>query len=294
MTGILLVDKPEGITSHTVVAKLRRLLGTRRIGHSGTLDPLATGLLVCFIGRATRAAEFAESAHKEYIAGLRIGVVTDTQDITGKVLGISDRRVTVQDVEVVLDRFRGEQTQIPPMYSAVKVDGKRLYKYMREGVEVERKPRQITVHDLRLTGENEGDFELFISCSKGTYVRTLCHDIGQVLDVGAVMSRLRRVAAGEFSIAEAYTLDQIEEAVKSDLIRTLLIPVDSLFAEFDELRLGSSDTKMLKNGVRVSVNAEERFYRVYSECGEFLALSEVKSGALVTKKSFYELNEKGE
>ncbi|MBQ3010606.1 MAG: tRNA pseudouridine(55) synthase TruB, partial [Oscillospiraceae bacterium] len=198
MNGIILIDKPRDWTSHDVVGKLRRLLQERRIGHSGTLDPLATGLLVVFVGRATRAVEFAEADAKQYIAGLRLGVETDTQDITGTILKETECCVTQEELKAVLPRFMGEISQIPPMYSALKVNGQKLYDIARKGGEVERKPRQITIHSLELVDNShleEGDYCLDVTCSKGTYIRTLCHDIGEALGVGGTMSSLRRVRA---------------------------------------------------------------------------------------------------
>ena len=181
MNGILLIDKPQGWTSHDVVAKLRGLLGQRRIGHSGTLDPMATGLLIVLLGRATRAAEFAEAQEKEYIAGLRLGLVTDTQDITGRVLERHDADVSPQELESVLNNFRGDLMQLPPMYSAIKIGGKKLYQLARKGQEVERRPRPVRISRLEIAGEIEGGYSLLVQCSKGTYIRTLCHDIGQAL-----------------------------------------------------------------------------------------------------------------
>ena len=196
MNGILLVDKPEGWTSHDVVAKLRGVLGERRMGHSGTLDPMATGLLIVFAGRATRAVSFSESEEKCYQARLRLGMETDTQDITGTVLRTCPQRVTRAELEAVLPRFRGEIEQVPPMYSAIKVGGQKLYEIARKGGEVARKPRSICIHELTVAGEADGDFLLNVRCSKGTYIRTLCHDIGAALGCGGVMSALRRTAVG--------------------------------------------------------------------------------------------------
>jgi tRNA pseudouridine55 synthase len=289
MNGILLVDKPEGWTSHDVVAKLRGILGTRRIGHSGTLDPLATGLLVCFVGRATRAVQFAESAGKSYVAGLRPGVVTDTQDIEGAVISTSDKQVARGEVELALAGFCGEQMQIPPMYSAVKIKGKKLYEYARKGVEIEREPRQIQIYALRLLDEKNGDYELYVECSKGTYIRTLCHDMGRALGSGAVMSSLRRMTSGDFSVEEAHSLKQIEEAAQDGRGESLLLPVDRLFSAHRELTLNPDDVRRLKNGIRFESNAAPGLYRVYGQDGEFLALGQVDKGILAVIKSFYEV-----
>ena len=196
MNGILIVDKPAGWTSHDVVAKLRGLLGEKRIGHGGTLDPMATGVLPVFVGRATRAVEFMENAGKEYEALLRPGLETDTQDTTGRVLRETPVKLTAAELEAVLPAFCGEIEQLPPMYSAIKVQGKKLYEYARKGQEAERKPRRVTIERLELLGERKGDFLLRVACSKGTYIRTLCADIGEKLGCGAAMAGLRRTRAG--------------------------------------------------------------------------------------------------
>ena len=212
MNGILLIDKPAGWTSSDVVAKLRGVLHEKRIGHSGTLDPMATGLLVLFVGRATRAVEFAESHDKCYLAGLRLGIITDTQDTTGNPVGGEPRPVSRDELEAALAGFRGEIEQIPPMYSAIKVKGQKLYEIARRGGEVERKPRPVTIRSLTIVGETEGDWLLDVACSKGTYVRTLCHDIGAALGCGGCMSSLRRLAAGSYRLEDAHTLEKVMEA----------------------------------------------------------------------------------
>ena len=200
MNGILLIDKPPLWTSNDVVSKLKGVLKERRIGHSGTLDPLATGLLAVFAGRATRAVSFAESHDKRYTAALRLGLRTDTQDISGNVISKGQTDVKDEELDRVLSCFVGEIAQTPPMYSAVRVNGKRLYELARKGIEVERKPRKITVYSIERKGRESGDIVLDIKCSKGTYIRTLCSDIGEKLGCGACMSALRRTEAGMFSV----------------------------------------------------------------------------------------------
>lgn len=290
MNGILLIDKPRDWTSHDVVGKLRGILRERRIGHSGTLDPMATGLLVVFIGRATRAVEFAEAHEKEYHAGLRLGMVTDTQDVTGTVLEQRDCSVTREELEAVLPRFRGEIQQIPPMYSAIKVQGKKLYEIARKGGEVERKPRPVTISKLEVTGEENGDYLLDVVCSKGTYIRTLCHDIGGALGVGGTMSALRRVRAGQFSLENAYTLEQVQQAADAGRAGELLLPVDALFSEYPAVTLTAKGEKRCRvgNDYPVPETAGE-ICRVYSEDGAFLALARAEQGTGKTIKSFYEV-----
>ncbi|MCL2842471.1 MAG: tRNA pseudouridine(55) synthase TruB [Oscillospiraceae bacterium] len=287
MTGILLIDKPPEWTSHDVIGKLRGLLRLRRIGHAGTLDPMATGLLTVFVGRATRGVEFAEAQEKTYIARLRLGVTTDTQDTTGRVLETSDRKVPREELEAILPQFCGEIFQVPPMYSAIKIDGQRLYKLARQGVEVERKARPVTIHKLELLGEVEDGFDLEITCSKGTYIRTLCHDIGQTLGSGGAMAALRRTQVGAFSIADAHTLEELQAAENR---AQFLQPLDTLFVSYPPITVDKRQEQGIRNGqtVRISEHLPGRV-RVYGQSGEFLAFGEVKTGpTLVTIKSFFD------
>lgn len=285
MTGILLIDKPEGWTSHDVVAKLRRLTGERRIGHSGTLDPMATGLLVVFLGRATRAVEFAETHSKEYLARLRLGVITDTLDTTGNVLETREHSVTRAELEAVLPRFRGETEQTPPMYSAVKSGGRRLYEIARAGGEVERKPRKVYITALECTGEDGGDFLLDVRCSKGTYIRSLCADIGDALSCGGCMSGLRRISAGAFQVKDAHTLAEIEE----NGAERYLLGTDSVFSEYPALTVCAREEKKLRVGADFPCPAADGRYRVYSGRGEFLMLGQVSGNIMSTAKSFFEV-----
>ena len=289
MNGILLIDKPQGWTSHDVVAKLRGLLGQRRIGHSGTLDPMATGLLIVLLGRATRAAEFAEAQEKEYIAGLRLGLVTDTQDITGRVLERHDADVSPQELESVLNNFRGDLMQLPPMYSAIKIGGKKLYQLARKGQEVERRPRPVRISRLEIAGEIEGGYSLLIQCSKGTYIRTLCHDIGQALGCGGTMSSLRRTAIGSFRCEDACSVEEVEKAVKSGAAEELIIPVDRLFEGLPSVTVDYSEEQKCRCGAAFHTEQPDGEYRVYSAKGEFLMLGRVRGGRMSTVKSFFEV-----
>ena len=289
MNGILLVDKPTDWTSSDVVAKLRGLLHERRIGHSGTLDPMATGLLVVFVGRATRAVEFAESQEKRYLASLRLGLATDTQDITGNRISGEPREISEAELERTLALFRGDIQQIPPMYSAIKVGGKKLYEIARRGGEVERKPRPVHIRELRLLGREGEDWLLDVTCSKGIYIRTLCHDIGQSLGCGGCMSALRRVRAGEFSIENACTLDQVREAADRGEAEKLLLPVDSLFRQDPALSLNARDEKRIRSGGVFPVAVQDGQYRAYGSDGAFLALVRVTGGELKSIKSFFEV-----
>ena len=286
--GILIIDKPQDWTSMDVCAKLRRVLGERRIGHAGTLDPMATGVLPVFVGRATRAVEFASEGEKEYLAGLRLGQITDTQDTTGTVLETHPADVTLEALEAALEPFRGNIQQIPPMYSAIKRDGKKLYELARAGKEVERPPRPVTIHALEV-GEQTGPdtYTLRVRCSKGTYVRTLCHDIGQVLGCGGCMFSLRRTMAAGFTLAQSHPLPEVLEHPDP---ASLLTPVDAYFSGRPELRLRPEAEKKVRNGVSFPLpGTEDGEYRVYGAKGEFLALSRVERGTLRTIKSFFEV-----
>ena len=270
-----------------VCARLRRVFGEKRVGHAGTLDPMATGVLPVFLGRATRAVQFAETGEKEYLAGLRLGLTTDTQDIWGKVLTQQPVTLSRQEVEAVLPRFTGEIHQVPPMYAAVKVNGKKLYELARKGVEVERKPRRITVSALELTGpDREGDWGLRVVCSKGTYVRTLCHDIGAALGCGGVMASLRRTAACGYGLDQAHPLEEILDHPDP---RSLLLPVDSLFRDRPALTVTPRQEERLRHGGSFSCAKEPGEYRVYSPTGDFLLLGQVQEGVLTIIKSFYEV-----
>ncbi len=286
MTGVLLVDKPEGWTSHDVVAKLRGVTGERRIGHSGTLDPMATGLLVVFLGRATRAVQFAEADEKTYVAGLLLGVETDTQDVTGNVLSRSDAIPDRAALESVLERFRGEIGQIPPMYSAVKRDGKKLYELARRGIEVERGPRPVTISELEIVSGDGNAYTLRVRCSKGTYIRTICHDIGRALGCGGCMSALRRVRAGAFSVEQAHPLSELVSAADP---AAFLLPVDGLFADRPAYAVGREALRAVCNGCAVPApELPDGEYRVYGPDGAFLMLGRAENGALHTVKSFFE------
>ena len=287
MNGIILIDKPQGWTSHDVVGKLRGILHERRIGHSGTLDPLATGLLVVFAGRATRAVEFAEADRKEYIAGLILGMSTDTQDITGRIISEGSDLPVEPEVRKALERFKGELEQIPPMYSAVKIGGKKLYELARKGESIERKPRHITVFGLEITGRSDDDYILDVVCSKGTYIRTLCNDIGMSLGCGGCMSSLRRTKSGVFSVEDAHTIAEVQEAADRGEADKLLLPIDTLFAGYPELRVDADSEKKLKNGNNIVTSAPDGRFRVYSEIGEFLLLGDVDAGKLKTVKNFF-------
>ncbi len=292
--GILIIDKPQGWTSMDVCAKLRGMFHEKRVGHAGTLDPMATGVLPVFLGRATRAVEFASDSDKEYIAGLKLGVSTNTQDTTGETLETRPVNVSREDVAAALARFTGDIEQVPPMYSAIKINGKKLYELARKGKEVERKPRPVTIHALELLEDEVPpgtDYLLRVACSKGTYVRTLCHDIGQALGCGGCMSSLRRVKAAGFTLADRVTLETVQAAVDRGEGESLLLPVDLCFPDRPLLLLrGAGPEKKLRNGASLSArDLPDGEYRVYGMDRTFLALCRVADGRLTTVKSFFEV-----
>ena len=286
MNGIVLVDKPQGWTSHDVVAKLRGVYGLKRIGHSGTLDPMATGLLAVFLGRATKAVEYSEAAEKEYIAHLRLGIETDTQDTTGAVLKTTGQIPDRAALEAVLPRFRGEISQLPPMYSAIKVNGKKLYEIARRGGEVERQQRRITIHSLDLIGEESGDYILRVRCSKGTYVRTLCHDIGAALGCGGAMSALRRTRIGIYDVKDAHTMEELT-SVTREAAESLVLPLESIFLEYPVIALTAVNEAHCRNGRDFTIAAADGIYRLHGQDCSFLMLAELKDHQVSALKRFF-------
>ena len=286
MNGIVIVDKPQEWTSQDVTARLRRVFNTRRIGHGGTLDPLATGVLPVFVDRATRGVEFFEHAEKTYETVLQLGITTDTEDITGTVLTECDAFVTASQLEEVLEKFRGNIMQVPPMYSALKVNGQKLYELARKGKEVERQPRPVTIHELTLLGMEAEGIRLRVRCSKGTYIRTLCKDIGQALGCGGCMKELRRVQAGEYTIAEAVPLDAL---LASEDPGAYLRPVDSMFRNYPPVTLTENQEKRCRNGNSFTRPMADGTYRAYSQSGEFLMLAKVEDNVMSTIKSFFQV-----
>ena len=288
--GILIIDKPEGWTSMDVCAKLRGPFHERRVGHGGTLDPMATGVLPVFVGRATRAVAFSTDSEKEYVAGLQLGVITNTQDTTGETLETRPVSVTREQLEAALAPFRGDILQVPPMYSAIKIGGKKLYELARKGKEVERPPRPVTIHALEIVEQTGSEtWTLRVRCSKGTYVRTLCHDIGLALGCGGAMSSLRRTMAGGFTLDDAVTLEGVLSAPDP---AALLRPVDACFADRPALTLPAGAEKKVRNGVPVSLpRLADGEYRVYAPDGTFLALSRARGGTLTTVRSFFEADQ---
>ncbi len=284
--GIIIIDKPADWTSMDVCAKLRGILKTKKVGHAGTLDPMATGVLPVFVGQATRGVSFAESGEKEYVATLRLGLVTDTQDISGRTLAGGPVTVTAEELAAVLPRFTGDITQIPPMYSAIKINGQKLYDLARQGREVARKPRPVTIYELELLERlSDVDYRLRVRCSKGTYIRTLCHDIGQALGCGGCMAALRRTMAAGYTLAESCTLEEVQARGES-----LLRPVDTLFRQHPEYRITHPRVEQLcRNGNAFTVRTPlaDGLYRVYGMEGDFLCLSRLENGQMTSVKNFF-------
>ena len=280
--GILIVNKPCGITSHDVVGRVRRLFGTRRVGHTGTLDPLASGVLVVLIGRAAKAAEYLVCDEKSYRATMRLGLTSDTEDITGTLVPQGVPLPSCDQVFDVARRFVGEIEQVPPMYSALKVDGQKLYDLARRGITVERKARPITVHALTVTPTDvPSDYLLDITCSAGTYIRTLCADIGTSLGCGAVMATLERTAAGGFSREASHTLEELE-AMSADERTACLLPTESLFTTLPAASLPAFYERLFRSGCEIYQKKIGTHFelgtrvRVCTANGKFFALGEVR------------------
>lgn len=290
LSGVISVNKPAGMSSHDVIYKLRRILGMQRIGHAGTLDEMATGVLpVCF-GRATRALDYAQADRKVYEATVKLGLTTDTQDIWGTVISERASSVDQDTFSSVLSSFTGEQYQLPPMYSAIKINGSKLYDLARKGIEIERAPRKITIYKIDLISSDipSQEFKISVLCSKGVYIRTLCSDIGERLGCGAVMSALIRTVNGRFRIENSYTLEQLALLASENRLSECVLPVDIIFDKYPIITADSMTEAKIRNGACVETDAAEGCYRVYSESGEFLALCSVENEILKLIKGFYE------
>lgn len=288
MTGILLLDKPCGWTSHDAVAKTRRILSEKKIGHGGTLDPIATGVLPLFVGRATRAVEYFEQADKEYVAGIRLGLVTDTEDVTGEILKDTPCFVDTDEFLTVLGGYVGTWEQTPPMYSAKKIGGKKLYEYARKGLEIDRKPQVINISELELLGGGGRDFVFRVACSKGTYVRSLCAQIGASLGCGAAMTSLKRTRFADFTLDMCVTMEELMGAqVPADFLKSL----DTAFLQYPAVTISSEGEKKCRCGADVPSSASSPdIYRVYNENGEFLMIAQADDeGLLRCEKSFFEI-----
>ncbi|MBQ6894341.1 MAG: tRNA pseudouridine(55) synthase TruB [Clostridia bacterium] len=290
INGIVIVNKDKGFTSHDVVNVIRKIFGTRKVGHTGTLDPDATGVLPICIGKATKIADMLTFSDKCYVAKVKLGITTDTQDISGEVLNRADVNVTKAQLLEAVKNHTGDIEQIPPMYSAIKINGQKLCDLARKGIEVERKPRKITIYSAEVSGFDGEEFSLSVHCSKGTYIRTLCHDIGKQLGCGAVMCELERTKSSVFSLDNSYSLDDLRE-MDEEKLRSVLMPVDSVFLNYPEMYIDDNIKKRLCNGALCYVKNNEGTYRIYDKEKNFLSLAQVKEqdGRKILKslKTFY-------
>ncbi len=294
MTGIILLDKPKDITSFGAVARVRRICGEKKCGHTGTLDPMATGILTIMLGGSTRFIELLPSHDKAYIADFRLGTVTDTLDITGKVLETRAVNVTAQQVKEKLEGFVGEISQLPPMYSAVSVDGQRLYDLARQGVEVERKPRQVSVFSIEMLIENEqtGEYRISVECSSGTYIRTLISDLGEALGCGAVLTQLRRTKANGFDIKNAVTLDMLSQAAENGELDKIVIPVEKALEDYPMIKVTAAQAKRFRNGGELDLQRLKYprmlgLFRIYDPEDSFIGLGEIGAGNSLAVKRVY-------
>lgn len=262
MDGVIVIRKEKGFTSHDVVAKLRGILHMKKIGHTGTLDPDAEGVLPVALGKATRLVDMITDKEKTYEAVMRLGVVTDTQDMSGTVLSqTAELHVTEEELRAVIESFVGDYMQVPPMYSALKVNGKKLYELAREGKTVERKPRPVHFYEIEILEIDLPLVRFRVTCSKGTYIRTLCHDIGEKLGCGAAMETLLRMKVGRFTLDDAITLAQTEEAVKNGVIESKVLGIEEILAEYPRVCCTKEGDRLLANGnplVQTLVDAEEK------------------------------------
>jgi len=280
LTGILNIDKPQGLTSHDVVARVRRISGQRRVGHAGTLDPIATGVLLLCLGQATRVSEYLMASSKIYRACIRLGVTTDTYDSEGQIIDQTDcQHITRQQVERVLQDMAGPLDQVPPMYSAIKHKGTPLYRLARRGKTVERKARRIVIHAAELLEWHVPDIEVRIHCSKGTYIRSLAHDLGQRLGCGAHLTGLTRLASGCFQLSEACTLEQVEQAAQHGELPALLLPLDAALQAFPAITVKHDLAERIQFGQRVELCTppQGRLLRAYAPDGRLLALLRSRS-----------------
>lgn len=290
LNGILCIDKPKGMTSFDVVAKVRKIAGTKKVGHAGTLDPMATGVLPIFINRATKACDCLPLQDKAYQATFLLGKTTDTQDITGTVLSEKPVCVTHSQIQQVVERFLGEQMQIPPMYSAIKVDGKKLYELARKGVVIERKARPITIHEIQLLQVDlvNNRCTIQVSCSKGTYIRTICEDIGNLLGCGATMTALDRTVACGYTKSMCVSLEQASTLAQNNQFASLIKPIETAFSCLPSITLDENFTRLLKNGVKIKIERLNLIYTpkdvaVYTYDQVFLGIATIDAQTLELK-----------
>ena len=297
-SGIINVYKEAGYTSFDVVAKLRGILHIKKIGHTGTLDPDAVGVLPICIGKATKVCDMLTNTDKTYVATLLMGVSTDTYDISGTILDKKEVNVTPEMVEKTIKSFIGEQEQIPPMYSAIKVNGKKLYELAREGKVIERKARRINIYNIEIIDINLPRVKMRIDCSKGTYIRSLCNDIGEKLGCHGCMENLVRERVGNFSIDNTIIIEEIQSLMNENRVEEVVLPIDSVFSSYPALKVKAESQKACLNGAKLrfydlvdgsyNENSRHKYYRLYLENGEFVGIYQKKQNNLVVEKMFYE------
>lgn len=281
MTGFVFLDKEEGMTSFLAAKRLGRIFGTKKVGHTGTLDPMATGVMVIAVEHSTRFIELISDHDKAYRARFLLGKTTDTLDITGEIISEREVNVSRDEVERAVMSFKGDIMQLPPMYSAIKKDGIRLYELARQGIEIEREERQVHISSISLTDAQEDEYEIEVYCSKGTYIRSLISDIGEKLGTGAVMTSLRRIKANGVTIGRCHTLGELEQMKEQGTLSEALMPVDS-FIRYPEIRVTEPQAKRFSNGGGLDINRfggkkEPGFYNVYSPEEKFLGIGEIDS-----------------
>ncbi len=290
MDGVININKSAGMTSFDVIASLRKILNMKKIGHTGTLDPDATGVLPICIGKGTKLVELLTANDKQYIAEVKLGITTDTQDTSGNLINQREVCVSKDDLSFAISEFIGEIEQIPPMYSAIKVNGERLYKLAREGITIEREPRKVFISDIKLNSFKIGDntFSITVDCSKGTYIRTLSNDIGEKLGCGAAMSALKRTKSGRFNIDDSFTLDEIKEMVSQNDF-SFICPVSEIMTEYEKITLAENNSKNLIYGIPFNVTylENDKIYRLFNEKKQFLAIGKKTPERIVILKTFY-------
>ncbi len=291
MNGIININKPIGITSHDVVYKLRKILGIKKIGHTGTLDPDATGVLPMCIGKGTKLAELLTASDKQYLAEMTLGAITDTQDKSGNILESFEVNVSEDSIKKAVQSFIGEIEQIPPMYSAIKIDGKKLYELAREGKTVERKPRKVLIKNIEIQNIDldKNTVTMLVDCSKGTYIRTLCEDIGKSLGSGGYMSSLMRTRSGRFDIKDSYSLEEVEK-MYADGNLDFFVPVQDALPEYPKIVLAEEKAKKVRFGIKINVEGLEigQAYRVFDEKGDFLVIARQQTDHLEILKTFFD------
>ena len=297
-SGIINVYKEASYTSFDVVAKLRGILHIKKIGHTGTLDPDAVGVLPICVGKATKVCDMLTNTDKTYVATLLMGVSTDTYDASGTILDEKEVNVTPEMVENTIKSFIGEQEQIPPMYSAIKVNGKKLYELAREGKVIERKARRINIYNIEIIDINLPRVKMRIDCSKGTYIRSLCNDIGEKLGCHGCMENLVRERVGNFSIDNTIIIEEIQSLMNENRVEEVVLPIDSVFSSYPKIKVKAESQKACLNGAKLKFsdlvdgcyneNSQHKYFRLYLENGEFVGIYQKKQNNLVIEKMFYE------